>query len=67
MTWEKLLGQWPLIEADLHDTYGIDVESGILHERSWRWLQIRIGGLLCAETRLRRHFAPPPEDSKHTP
>ncbi|MFE6284345.1 hypothetical protein [Streptomyces sp. NPDC057877] len=41
------------------------MESGILQQRSWRWLQIRIGGLLCAETRLRRHFAPPPEDPKH--
>ncbi|WP_432041407.1 hypothetical protein [Streptomyces cadmiisoli] len=59
-----MLGQWHLIEPDLHDTYGIDVESGILRQRSWRWLQIRIGGLLCAETRLYRHFAPPPEDPK---
>jgi hypothetical protein len=63
LTWERLLEQWPLIEADLHDTYGIDVEDGILRRRTWRWLQVRIFGLLSAETRLYRHFAPPPEDS----
>ncbi|MFB8772096.1 hypothetical protein [Streptomyces broussonetiae] len=53
--------QWPLIEADLHSEYGIDASSGVLRQRSWRWLQVRILGLLCAETRLRRHFAPPPD------
>lgn len=65
MTWERILGQWPLIEADLHSEYGIDADSGILRERSWRWLQVRILGLLSAETRLYRHFAPPPEDPKY--
>jgi len=59
-----MLQQWPLIEADLHSQYGIDASSGILRERTWRWLQVRILGLLSAETRLYRHFAPPPEDRK---
>ncbi|MCG7203951.1 hypothetical protein [Streptomyces arenae] len=61
MSWHNLLSLWPLIEADLHSEYGIDVDSGILRRRSWRWLQARIYGLLCAESRLQRHFAPPPE------
>ncbi|MEU8473765.1 hypothetical protein [Streptomyces hygroscopicus] len=40
--------------------YGIDVEeSRILSERSWRWLRIRILGLLSADSRTARHFAPP--------
>ncbi|MEU1141774.1 hypothetical protein ABZ392_33700 [Streptomyces sp. NPDC005885] len=37
------------------------MDSGILRTRSWRWFQARIYGLLCAESRLQRHFAPPPE------
>ncbi|MYU21193.1 hypothetical protein GTY84_04935 [Streptomyces sp. SID8352] len=64
MTWDRLLAQWPLIEADLHQVYGIDVEDGVLQRRTWRWLQVRVLGLLSAETRLHRHFAPPPEDPK---
>ncbi|MFF6829647.1 hypothetical protein [Streptomyces longwoodensis] len=46
----------------MHSEYGVDVESGILRERTWRWLQARIFGLFSTESRLRRHFAPPPED-----
>ena len=62
MTWERLLQQWPLIEADLHEVYGIDVEDGnLLRRRSWRWLRTRVIGLLSAESRLHRHFAPPPD------
>ncbi|WP_236067591.1 hypothetical protein [Streptomyces brasiliscabiei] len=41
--------------------YGIDADSGILRQRSWRWLQVRILGLLSTESRLHAHFAPPPE------
>ncbi|MET8765466.1 hypothetical protein [Streptomyces sp. NPDC004658] len=37
------------------------MESGILQRRTWRWLQMRILGLLSADSRLARHFAPPPE------
>ena len=38
---------WRLIEADLHDVYGIDVnDDDLLSRRSWRWLRVRIGGLL---------------------
>ncbi|RLL70308.1 hypothetical protein D7M15_09090 [Streptomyces sp. Z26] len=59
MTWAQLLEQWPLIETDLHAEYGIDVGSGILRARTWRWLRVRIAGLLTADTRVARHFAPP--------
>ncbi|WP_240981033.1 MULTISPECIES: hypothetical protein [unclassified Streptomyces] len=51
----------------MHQVYGIDVESGILRERSWRWLQTRVIGLLSAESRLARHFEPPPKKSPRTP
>ncbi|URC17937.1 tail assembly chaperone [Streptomyces phage AxeJC] len=60
LTWDALLEQWALIEADLHQVYGIDTDSGVLRERSWRWLRARITGLLSAECRVYRHFAPPP-------
>ncbi|WP_268240581.1 hypothetical protein [Streptomyces camponoticapitis] len=38
---------------------------GLLRERSWRWLKVRIYGLLSAETRLNRHFTPPERRLKH--
>ncbi|TGB03325.1 hypothetical protein E2651_25375 [Streptomyces sp. MZ04] len=60
MTWPQLLEQWPLIEADLHEIYGLDVgDRRLMRARSWRWLRVRILGLLSAESRLSRHFAPP--------
>jgi hypothetical protein len=44
----------------LHEVYGIDLSApGLLRERSWRWLRVRILGLLSTEGRLSRHFAPP--------
>jgi hypothetical protein len=51
--------QWPLIESDLHQIYGIDTGSGVLADRSWKWLQTRIMGLLTCECRLQRKLAPP--------
>ncbi|SEC95409.1 hypothetical protein SAMN04489727_5738 [Amycolatopsis tolypomycina] len=50
-----------MIEADLHQTYGLDVgDRALMHTRSWRWLSTRIAGLFGAETRVHRHFFPPP-------
>lgn len=48
-----------MIEADLHSEYGIDAgDPELLHTRSWRWLRIRILGLLSTDSRLGRHFEP---------
>ncbi|WAL94003.1 hypothetical protein [Streptomyces sp. Je 1-369] len=49
--------------------YGIDLDTpGLMQARTWRWLRIRILGLLSAESRLSRHFAPPePKPSRRTP
>ncbi|KAA6224056.1 hypothetical protein CP973_00305 [Streptomyces albofaciens JCM 4342] len=59
MTWRRILDEWPLVEADLHEVYGIDLGApGILRARSWRWLRLRILGLLSAESRLARTLAP---------
>ncbi|MFF9284871.1 hypothetical protein [Streptomyces griseosporeus] len=62
MTWRQLLDEWPLIEADLHEVYGIDVGApGLLRARSWRWLRARIFGLLSADSRINRLLNPPPD------
>lgn len=42
--------------------YGIDVDTpGLLRQRTWRWLQARIVGLLSADTRIARALAPDPK------
>lgn len=62
MSWARLLDEWPLIEADLHEVYGIDVgEPGLLDSRSWRWLRLRVLGLLSADSRINRLINPPPD------
>ncbi|MGW2586819.1 hypothetical protein ACWCYZ_36975 [Streptomyces virginiae] len=64
MTWAAILAEWPLVEADLHEVYGIDVgDPGLLQARSWRWLRTRILALLSAESRLARVLTPPPDSS----
>ncbi|GAA5056471.1 hypothetical protein [Streptomyces similanensis] len=67
MTWRQILAEWPLVENDLHDQYGIDVEEpGLLQSRSWRWLRTRIFGLLSADSRLYRQLCPPPGAADRT-
>lgn len=39
------LRHWELVEADLHERYGIDCDSGILTARTWRWLAAHIRAL----------------------
>jgi hypothetical protein len=47
--WQRILEHWPLVEADLHDRYGIDLAApNILTDRTWWWLRVRILGLLAA-------------------
>lgn len=52
--WQDILTHWNAVESDLHDTFGVDVESGILAQRSWRWLNLRILDLINQPSRLRR-------------
>ncbi|WEB44011.1 hypothetical protein MOV08_35185 [Streptomyces yunnanensis] len=50
-----------MIEADLHEIYGVDLgDRALLRARSWRWLRVRILALLSAESRLARVLTPPP-------
>ncbi|THV26060.1 hypothetical protein E9998_19965 [Glycomyces paridis] len=53
-----------LVEADLHEIYGVDTGSGVLDQRSWAWLQRRLAGLLTCECRLQRKLKPPEKTAK---
>ncbi|HEY9353809.1 MAG TPA: hypothetical protein VIP28_11185 [Nocardioides sp.] len=50
-----------MIEADLHEVYGIDLDDrALLRARTWRWLKARIAGLLDdTGSRLFRALNPP--------
>jgi len=52
---------WPLLDADLHDVYGIDTATGILRKRTATWFRHRVFGLLTADTRISRALRPPDE------
>lgn len=56
-----MLALWPLLDADLHDVYGIDTATGILRKRTASWFVSRVAGLLTADTRLSRAFRQPEE------
>ncbi|ROO51080.1 hypothetical protein EDC02_5944 [Micromonospora sp. Llam0] len=59
MSWGDILTHWDLVEADLHQHYGIDADDrALMRARSWRWLQARITGLLSIESRLQRALSP---------
>jgi hypothetical protein len=43
------------VDADLHDTYGIDVwDEQLLTRRPWPWLRNRVLGLLACDSRIAR-------------
>ncbi|AUV61581.1 tail assembly chaperone [Gordonia phage MichaelScott] len=52
VTWPEILEQWVSVTHDLHEVYGIDVESGILRERTWKWFEDKITDLLLRGPRL---------------
>ncbi|RSD22257.1 hypothetical protein EIY87_09335 [Amycolatopsis eburnea] len=58
----ELLTHWALVEADLHELYGVDAgDLALMKARPWRWLRVRIQGLLQSpDTRVHRVFFPPP-------
>jgi hypothetical protein len=61
ISWADLLERWALVEADLHDVYGVDMEDhALLERRTWRWLRVRVLGLLRADTRIVRALTPDP-------
>lgn len=55
ITWVDIFQRWQLVEADLHQLYGVDLASGVWQSRSGPWLRIRVLGLLTEpSTRLFR-------------
>lgn len=68
MSLPKLWQIRDLVEADLHQAYGLDVDLAeplghpLLAARSWRWLLVRLLGLATTtETRVWAALAPDPE------
>ena len=62
VSWGRILELWQLVEADMHEHYGIDLaEPGLLERRSGRWLKTRLNGLLSTDSRLHRVLYPPKE------
>ena len=61
VTWITIFEHWRLIETDMHQVYGIDLgDRGLLRARTWRWLKVRIAGLLDDPgTRLFTTLFPP--------
>ena len=54
--WEDVLREWNAIEADLQDR-GLDVsDRRLLRSRTYRWLRVRIEGLLTVPPVI--HYAP---------
>ncbi len=43
---EVAIDHWRAVELDLHTEFGVDVESGILRDRTWRWFVMRVGDLI---------------------
>jgi len=65
MTFGAMLEEWPLVEADMHEIYGIDLgDRSLLQSRTWRWLFVRLVGLLSTECRIQRVLNPTPEQQK---
>lgn len=42
LTWDQILKHWRCIAVDLHTIYTVDVDSDVLHTRTWPWLETRI-------------------------
>lgn len=60
LTWAALFERWALVEADLHQLYGIDIDDpALMGARNWRWLRTRIIALQStSESRLWRSQQP---------
>jgi len=64
ITWSEILENWVSLEADFHSEFHVDLESGVLKERTWRWFLVRMSALLNDPTsRLARSMThiPAPE------
>jgi len=61
----SLLAHWTLVELDFQEVYGIDLAApGFLRSRTWRWVMVRIVGLLSTKGRVQRVLNPTPDQKK---
>lgn len=60
--WRDILGQWRLIVADFTSEYRIRLDVTSNDDLTWVVFRVHLQGLMYADTRLARHFAPEPED-----
>ena len=66
ITWSEILENWASLEADFHSEFDIDLESGVMRERTWRWFQVRMSALLNDPTsRLARSMTHIPAPEPH--
>lgn len=57
--WLDFLSNWRLVELDFQEFYSIDLGTpGLMRARSWRWLSLRLIGLLSMEGRVQRVLRP---------
>lgn len=60
-----IIEHWALVELDFQQIYGIDLSTpGLLRSRTWRWMTLRLVGLLSTEGRIQRVLNPTPEQKK---
>ncbi|AUM18224.1 hypothetical protein [Rhodococcus ruber] len=58
LSWRDMLDCWHTAALDLQTVYNVDVESGILHQRPWPWLEHRLQALATTPgTRLHTAIA----------
>jgi hypothetical protein len=68
VTFRAVLEEWPLVEAAIHEKWGVDLSApGVLRSTSWRWFWTRVTYLLTSQDNaLGRHFAPREEPDEET-
>jgi hypothetical protein len=63
IAWPAIAEQWPLIVADFASEYGVRLPDVVMRWPEFEWL---VSGLFAVDSRLRRHFFPPPEPGTET-
>lgn len=60
LSWRDVFACWLEVDLDLHERYGVDIHSGVLHDRPWPWLEARVRDLaMTPGTRLNRAILAP--------
>lgn len=57
--WTEIVEQRQRLVADFRSEYGVDLDDEF-DDMPWPWFEDHVAGLMQANTRLGRHFAPKP-------